>query len=68
MGGIDGDHLTDDEPVEQHADGGEELFDGRLFEILTHGLDVGRDWIGSIATSSPRPRASHQAKKRQLAR
>ena len=37
------DNLADDEPVEQHADGGEVLFDRRLLEILPKTLDIGRD-------------------------
>ena len=46
MGGIDSDHLADDEPVEQHADRGEVLLDGRLLEILAERADVSRDMHG----------------------
>jgi hypothetical protein len=37
------DHLPCDEPVEQHADRGQVLFDRRLLEILAERLDIGRD-------------------------
>ncbi len=47
------DDLADDEPVEQHADGGEMLLDRRLLEILPKGLDIGGDVqrldIGEVA-------------------
>ena len=43
MGGIRGDHLADDKPVEQHPDRGEVLLDARLFETAAHRFDVGRD-------------------------
>jgi hypothetical protein len=43
MGRIGGDDLAGDEPVEQHADGGEVLLDRRLFEILAERLDIGGD-------------------------
>ena len=40
MGRIDGDDPAGDEPVEQHAKGGEVLLDGRLFEISSQRLDI----------------------------
>ena len=40
---IGGDDLADDQPVEQHADGGEVLLDRRLLEILAERLDIGGD-------------------------
>jgi hypothetical protein len=43
MSGIGGDDLAGDQPVEQHADGGEELFHGRLLEAALHRFDVGGD-------------------------
>ena len=53
MGGIGCDDLADDQPVEQHADGGEVLLDGRLLEVLAERLDVGRDMhrldVGELA-------------------
>jgi len=42
-GRVDGEHAAGDQPVEQHADGGEVLLDGRLFEIRPERLDVGGD-------------------------
>ena len=40
---IGGDHLAGDEPVEQHADRGEVLLDGRFLEVLAEAADVSRD-------------------------
>ena len=40
---IGGDDLAGDQPVEQHADGGEVLLDRRFFKILAERLDIGRD-------------------------
>ena len=40
---VGGDDLAGDQPVEQHADGGQVLLDGRLLEILAERLDVGGD-------------------------
>jgi hypothetical protein len=37
------DHSADDEPIEQHADRGEVLLDGRLFEFFSQPADIGRD-------------------------
>ena len=41
-----GDDLADDQPVEQHADRGEVLLDGRLLKILAERTDIGRDVHG----------------------
>ena len=53
MGRIGRDDLARDQPVEQHADGGEVLLDRRLLKILAHSLDIGGDmqWldIGNLA-------------------
>ena len=53
MGRIGGDDLAGDQPVEQHADGGQVLLDGRLLEILAQRLDIGGDMqrldIGDLA-------------------
>jgi hypothetical protein len=38
-----GENLPDDEIIEQHADRGEMLLDGRLFEFARHRLDPGPD-------------------------
>ena len=43
VGRVDGDDLAGDQPVEQHPNGGQVLFDRRLFEVAAHGLDVGGD-------------------------
>ncbi len=47
------DHLAGDQPVEQHANGGEVLLDRRLLKILGHRLDIGGDMqrldIGDLA-------------------
>ena len=43
VGRIGGDDLAGDQPVEQHADGGEVLLDRRLLEILAERLDIGGD-------------------------
>ena len=43
MSRIGRDDLARDQPVEQHADGGEVLLDRRLLEILAERLDVGGD-------------------------
>jgi hypothetical protein len=43
VGRIGGDHLARDQPVEQHADGGEVLLDRRLLKILADRLDMGGD-------------------------
>ena len=40
---VGGDDLAGDQPVEQHADGGQVLLDRRLLEILAERLDIGRD-------------------------
>ena len=40
---IDREHLADDQPVEQHAHGGEVLLDGRLGGGFLQRLDIGRD-------------------------
>ena len=57
MGRIGGDDLAGDQPVEQHADGGEVLLDRRLFEILAERLDIGGDVqrldIGDLADLVP---------------
>ena len=53
MSRIGRDDLAGDQPVEQHADGGEVLLDRRLLEILAKRLDIGRDMqrldIGDLA-------------------
>ncbi len=43
VGRIHGDDLAGDEPVEQHADGGQMLLDGRLREVLAEAFDIGGD-------------------------
>ena len=43
VGRVGGDDLAGDQPVEQHADGGEVLLDRRLLEILAERLDIGGD-------------------------
>jgi hypothetical protein len=43
VGRVGGQHLADDEPVEQMADGGQVLLDGRLGGRGLQRLDVGRD-------------------------
>ena len=43
MGRVGCDHLAGDQPVEQHADRGQVLLDGRLRHRLTKVLDIGRD-------------------------
>ena len=43
VGRVGGDDLAGDQPVEQHADGGQVLLDRRLLEILAERLDVGGD-------------------------
>ena len=43
VGGVDGEDLADDQPVEQHADGGQVLLDGRLLKVLAERLDLGGD-------------------------
>ena len=40
VGGIDREDLADDEPVEQHADRGEVLLDGRLLELAADRLRI----------------------------
>src|SRR5665213_1689868 len=40
---VGGDDLTGDQPVEQHAYGGEVLLHRWLFEAALHRFDVGRD-------------------------
>ena len=54
---IGGDDLAGDQPVEQHADGGEVLFDRRLLEVLAERLDIGGDVerldIGDLADLVP---------------
>ena len=56
-GRIDGDDMAGDQPVEQHADGGQVLLDGRLLGILAWGLDVGGDVqrldVGELAELVP---------------
>ena len=46
MGRIDCQDLADDEPIKQHADGREVLFDGRLGGRRLKPLDVGGDVHG----------------------
>jgi hypothetical protein len=41
------DHLAGDEPVEQHADRGEVLLDGRRAVAATENLDIGGDVVGA---------------------
>ena len=57
MGRIGGDDLAGDQPVEQHADGGEVLLDRRLFKILAERLDIRGDMqrldIGDLADLVP---------------
>jgi hypothetical protein len=36
-------HLAGDKPVEEHSDGGQVLFDGRLRMLLHEQLDIRRD-------------------------
>ena len=43
MGRIGRDDLAGDQPVEQHADGGQVLLDRRLLELLPKTLDIGGD-------------------------
>ena len=43
MGRIGGDDLAGDQPIEQHADGGQVLLDRRLLEVLAERLDIGGD-------------------------
>jgi 2,4-dienoyl-CoA reductase-like NADH-dependent reductase (Old Yellow Enzyme family) len=40
---IGGDDLAGDQPIDQHADGGQVLIDRRLLKILTERFDVGGD-------------------------
>jgi hypothetical protein len=40
MGRIGGEHAAGDQPVEQHANGGQMLFCGRFLEAALHRLDV----------------------------
>ena len=40
---VDGQDAAGGQPVEQHADGGQVLLDGRLLEATAELLDVGRD-------------------------
>ena len=40
---IGGDDLAGDQPIDQHADGGQVPLDRRLLEILTERFDVGGD-------------------------
>ena len=53
MSRIGGDDLAGDQPVKQHAYGGEVLLDRRLLEILPERLDIGGDVqrldIGNLA-------------------
>ena len=61
--GIDREHLADDQPVEQHADRGQVLLDGRLLKILAERADIG----GHMHRLDRRPARrglvrSHQAK------
>ena len=54
---VDREHLADDEPVEQHAHGGEVLLDGRLGDGFLQRLDIGRDMqrldIGELGDAVP---------------
>ena len=43
---IGGDDLAGDQPIEQHADRGEVLFDRRLLEAFPEATDIGRDMHG----------------------
>ena len=38
---IGGDDLAGDQPIDQHADGGQVLLDRRLLKVLTERFDVG---------------------------
>jgi hypothetical protein len=40
---IGGDDLAGDQPIDQHADGGQVVIDRRLLKILTERFDVGGD-------------------------
>src|SRR5260221_8935250 len=40
---VAGEDLADDQPVEEHAEGGEVLLHGRLGELVLQDLDIGRD-------------------------
>jgi hypothetical protein len=40
---IGGDDLAGDQPIDQHADGGQVLLDRRLLKILAERLDIGGD-------------------------
>jgi hypothetical protein len=62
-GGIGGEDVAGDQPIEQQADGGEVLLDGRLRHSLLERLYIGATWSGSISTSVPMPAAPSQAKK-----
>jgi len=46
VGRVHGQHLADDQPIEQHADGGEVLLDRRLGRRLLQHLDIGGDVHG----------------------
>ena len=41
------DHLADDQPIEQHADRGQVLLDGRRLIAARQDLDIGRDVVGA---------------------
>jgi hypothetical protein len=56
---IGGDDLAGDQPIEQHADCGQVLLDGRLLKILAERLDIGGDVqqfdVGDLADLAQRP-------------
>jgi hypothetical protein len=79
MGWVDGEDLTDDQPVEQHADCRQMLLDRRpgccpLLKLRSPGSDTFSDliypatWNGSISASSPMSYSSSQAKNEHTAR
>jgi hypothetical protein len=62
-GGIDGDDLAEDEPVEEHADGGEVLLYRRLRVALAELLDVSGDHHRLDAAEIVNPSAIAPAEK-----
>jgi len=54
---IGGEDLAGDQPIDQHADGGQVLLDGRLLEILAERLNIGGDMqrldVGDLADLMP---------------
>ena len=65
---IGGDDLAGDQPIDQHADGGQVLLDRRLLKILAERLDIGGDVERLDVGESGRVLwRSHQAKNRTTA-